>query len=452
MVEQGATLPLWTGKIEGLTQEGLGVGTSMVSHAGKQLKRPIFVPFTVPGDVVKAKIVQQRGKYSFAQLVEITQPSPDRVPSRCPHYGICGGCNLQHVKYEKQLEEKSRQVEYLLKRKGIELPSKVKIWPSRKMQKYRWRSRIAVQFTNDGVTAGFRKFRSRDIVKVEKCFIVASQIVELITIINDTKIEVPAGEVEVTAVVGEKGKVGILLHLDELPEEFSFPVRSFFTDVYARHRELIGNLFFEQDGKTKTIGQVQSHIFYSAGGCKFMFLPETFIQANVLTNDLLIKRTMEFLKPGKKDVILDLYAGIGNFSLPAAKECSKVVAVERHAAAVAAGETNALQNGLDNVKFLPKTAERYLHELVQARKKPKDEYPIFTKLLVDPARGGLSEKARKEILSLGIPSVVYVSCNPVTLAEDLAFLQLKYKVTKILGVDMFPDVSHVETVVLLEHK
>lgn len=436
----GATLPVWEGIIEVLAQDGTGVGTRTVKEGGKEFKRPIFIPYTTPGDKIRARIVRSKGKYYFGELDAIISPSPDRQEIRCPHYTSCGGCNLQHVAYETQLKEKARQVSYLLEKQGFDIPETVRIWPSRKLHKYRWRSRIAVLFTGDRAIAGFRKRNSRQIIPIQTCYIVSGEIREFIHLLNTTPAEIEGVEIEIVAVMGEKRKVGILVPLGDVPDGKRDAVREYFTQLYALNRKLLANLFFEEDGAVKTAGQVQEHITYHADDVEFMFLPETFIQNNVLTNDLLVGKCMDALFPeGKSETrVLDLYAGIGNFSLPAAKRCKEVVAVEVHDAAVTAGETNALRNKIENVKFVRSSAEAYLARITA----------IPETIILDPPRIGCSGKVLDRVACLSPERILYISCNPQTLARDLKELP-GYKIHRLFGVDMFPDISHVEIVALL---
>jgi len=238
------------------------------------------------------------------------------------------------------------------------------------------------------------------------------------------------------------------VHFDKADREHWPAVEEFFTNLYAQNRKLIGNLFFQKDGKTKTAGQVQEHITYSLLGNTFMFLPETFIQANILTNESLVKRTMELLFDGiepKKEVVLDLYAGIGNFSLPIAQQVKKVVAVEGQEAAVLAGEANVLRNKIENVTYMHASTGKFLKKYLVGDRDA-------TMAVLDPPRVGCSDAVIERLLQAKIPRLVYVSCNPVSLANDLQRLQKIYEVKRVVGVDMFPDVSHVETIVLLDKK
>jgi 23S rRNA (uracil1939-C5)-methyltransferase len=446
----------WTGTIESISQEGLGVGTMRSVEEGKLYRRPIFIPFTVPGDSIAARIVDHKRKYAFGELQQITVHSKERVEPRCPHFTVCGGCNLQHISYDEQLRQKALQIEFLIKRKGTELPHAIKVLGAKQRENYRWRAKVAVEFTGSRLSAGFRKFHSSEIVPIRTCLIVAPEILQLILLLNRTESKIGMVDrfvQEIIVVVGDNKKLGILVPLDNTAPQQRPKVKEFFEDLYGRNRRLVGNLFFEEHRSTRTSGQVQEHITYKAAGLTFSFLPETFIQSNVATNEVLIAKALEFLLRESKQppVIIDLYAGLGNLSLPAAKRASTVVAVEGHEASVLLGRINAYQNKIDNILFLHRSTERYITEY-NKRPERTEEYPKADMIIIDPPRTGCTPTVLHGLLRSGIGRILYISCNPVTLANDLSVLRQQYDVKDIVGVDMFPDISHVETVVLLDRR
>lgn len=447
----------WKGKIESISQEGLGIGTIESFSEGKLYKRPLFIPFTVPGDEVEVTIHDQKRKYSFGDVQNILTPSEQRVVPLCPHFTVCGGCNLQHISYDEQIRQKAYQIQFLLARKGVQLPYDIKVLPAKQRHNYRKRAKIAVEFTGSRVLAGFRKFHAHDIVPVKVCYIVAPEIVSFIELLN--KAESRLGSTgnfiqEIIVVAADSKKLGILVPLDDIPLQLRKHVRDFFEELYSRNRKLIGNLFFEENRVTKTSGQVQEHITYKAAGLTFSFLPETFIQSNVATNEVLVETALKFLGDLGSAVVLDLYAGLGNITLPVAKRAKFVVAIEGHEASVLLGRINAYQNKIENVLFIHRSTEKYLYEYVKTMRvgAKSEEYPQAQKIIIDPPRTGCTPDVLKELLHANIPSILYISCNPVTLATDLSVLSEKYVVRELLGVDMFPDISHVETLVLLEKK
>jgi 23S rRNA (uracil1939-C5)-methyltransferase len=445
---------IWKGTVESVSQEGLGIGTVKSTEDGKLLRRPIFIPFTAPGDEVEAEIIEQKRKYLFGQVISVLTPSENRVIPLCPHYTICGGCNLQHIAYDEQLRQKASQIAFLLERKGISLPRKVTVLPAKQRHNYRWRAKIAVHFTGARPVVGFRRHRSNEIIPISTCFIVAKEIVELIQVIGKASLPLGGISLDVIAVVGQDKKVGLLIALDEIPQHLRKHVKEFFDEIYSRNRKLIANLFFEENRTTRTSGQVQEHITYPVAGMKLSFLPETFIQSNVPTNELLVSTVVDMAFRSSEKVVVDLYAGLGNITLPVAKKAGSVVAVEGHEASVLLGRINCYQNGLENVLFLHRSTERYVYEYVKhAREQDhNEEYPKADAIILDPPRTGCTPQILKGLLNTAIPTIVYVSCNPATLANDLTVLSAKYKVADIVAIDMFPDISHVETVVLLQGK
>ncbi len=446
----------WRGRIESLSHEGVGVGTQLEEHEGKTVRRPVFVPLTVPGDVVEATIVEYRRKYMFATLARVIAPSPERVEPRCAHFGRSGSCSLQHVSYAEQLRQKGAQASFLLGRKGIALPRPIEVLPSIARYHYRWRSRIAVRFEGGECIAGFREQRSRAIVRADTCFLVHERICDVLALLNASPASFGGVETEVVVVVGDREKVGLAVYLDDVPAQAREDVKLFFEEVYARNRKLIGNVSFGLDGRMRSYGQVQEHLAYEAAGMRFSFLPETFIQANVPTDDLLIRTCVALLfrDAGPEEIVLDLYAGIGNLSLPIARRAARVVAVEGNPESVRVGIANALTNGIGNVTFVHHAVERYLREHVRRAKEGKagGEYPRATAIVLDPPRTGLTPAVIGELLACDVSRVLYVSCNPVTLADDLAALSSGYALADIACVDMFPDTPHVETVALLERR
>jgi|GEM_PF-2847441 len=475
--EQHEKFEEWRGVVESLSQDGYGVGSQRIMKDGKEFRRPVFIPFTAPGDEVIARIVEKRGKYVFAELHAIVNPSRARTPSRCKHYGVCGGCNLQHVTYEEQLAQKAFLVEFLLKRRGVLLPKPVTVQPATEREQYRWRAKIAIAFERR-VNAGFRRSRSQEIIAVEECFIVAPRIMEAIAAINQTESPNLQASLEVHAALSETGKVSLLIPFMDVPLRLRATLREFFENVYGAHRDLFGNLLFLDEKGYHTSGQVQEHLTYRAAGMRFAYLPGMFIQSNVAMDERLIGTVLEFLtKPLKgrpaaaQQALLDLYAGIGNFTLPAARKFGFVIAVEGDQECVRLGRINATQNEVKNAKFYREPVERHLEDRIAEMKKSErknegkdaatekvekegpDErlLPVDT-VLLDPPRTGCTEDVVNGLLTLNAQRIVYVSCNPVTLADDLEILSANYRVADLAAVDMFPLTSHIETVVLLERK
>lgn len=454
----------WKGRIESLAPDGKGIGSTQERLAdGKIVRRPIFIPLTVPGDLIEARITDRKGKYRFGETLRVIEPSPHRVTPPCPHFGICGGCDLLHIAYTEQLREKASAITHQLTKMSVHPPHPVIVLPSRERHNYRHRSRIAMRFENNACIAGFRRRASREIIPISTCFIVVPQILAFIISLRESKVPqaLEGAEFEILAVIGDKGKLGLLLRFDDIDPKIRPAVREWIEGVYATGRTLIGNVFIEEGKTIRSLGQVQEHLTYEADGITFAFLPETFIQANISTNKLLVERAMAMLmrgSDGKEMKVIDLYAGIGNLTLPIAKRVSSVLGVEGYEASVLAARANAIRNRITNATFLHRSTERYLKEYVahlQKKNPQKKEDPAFPKadaIIVDPPRTGLSAPTRVLLPRTNVKRIVYVSCDPVTLARDLKELSSHYALVDIVGVDMFADISHVELVCLLERR
>ena len=364
-------------------------------------------------------------------MTALLAPSPERAIPRCPHYGVCGGCNLLHVSYETQLCEKAKQLTFLLERKSVKLPREIVVLPSKQRHSYRWRSRIALSFLDGKVTAGFRKFHSNEVVAVHSCLIVAPEIVSFIQLLNRQKaVDLGALTVECSVVVDLKQRLRLLVVLDDVAKAHRAAVRAFFEQLPCQEAA-IAAIFFEENGKRDPA--VIDYGMYVSAGFTFSYLPWTFIQGNIPTDEVLIETVLSFVQ-GQR--LLDLYCGIGNLALPVARRCATVLGVEGDPASVALADMNARNNKVENASFVCLPVERFFSETRER----------FDTILLDPPRTGCTPPVIEGLLSSGAQRIVYVSCNPVTLATDLAALCASYRLVDIVAIDLFPDINHVETV------
>jgi 23S rRNA (uracil1939-C5)-methyltransferase len=427
---------LWRGKVDSISQYGLGVASIAKRKDNKTLRRPLFVPFTVPGDEVEVEVTEERGKYSFGELRALLTPSEQRTMPRCSHFGVCGGCNLLHVSYEAQLAEKAKMIAFLLERREVKAPHEITVLPSKQRHNYRWRSRIALRFQEGRVVAGFRKFRSHDIVAVSSCLIVDERILELIRLLNRTPAaESLKAELECSVIVDEKGRLRLLVALDDVAKKERQKVKEHFDTLPGKEKALAA-IFFEEENVRSPA--VIDYATYSAAGMSFSYLPWTFIQGNVPTNETLIATALSFIKG---DRVLDLYCGIGNLTLPIAKQGIAAIGVDGDEECIRLAKLNAEKNMVENVTFVHEPVERYL-----------ETNQRFDTIILDPPRTGCTPAVLDGLLKHGAARIVYVSCNPITLADDLAKLKEGYALFDVKAVDMFPDISHVEVVAVLEKK
>ena len=381
-------------KIEALSNLGAGIA--------KPKGWVVFVPFALPGERIRAKVWRNETNCTHADLVEILEPSPDRIEPHCPHFATCGGCQYQHLPYEKQLEWKTRQVgELLWHMVGIEAEVKATI-PSPKQWGYR--SKITPHFQRpkpgEDFPIGFLEFNRRNrLVDVYNCPIAMDEINEVLQPIRD--------DVKRRAAEYKKGATLLLRATEDRVE----------TDHRAPVSEKVGDL-------------------------KFNFLAGDFFQNNPFILDSFTGHAAEQAKGPNQKYLLDAYCGSGLFGLTLAKNFEQVVGIELSETSADWARRNAKTNGIDNASFIASSAEALFADITFP--------PEQTSVLIDPPRKGCSVDFLHQLFDFGPSRVVYVSCNPATQMRDLkSFLEKGYKIESIQPFDLFPQTRHLECVIAL---
>ena len=375
-----------------------------LSNLGAGIAKPdgwvVFVPFALPGERIRAKVWRNEANCSHADLVEILEPSPDRIEPHCRHFTTCGGCQYQHLPYEKQLEWKTRQVrELLLHMVGIEEEVNPTI-PSPKQWGYR--SKITPHFQRpkpgEDFPIGFLEFNRRTrLVDVYNCPIAMDEINEALQPIRD--------DVKRRAAEYKKGAT-LLLRATENRVE---------TDHRAPVSEKVGDL-------------------------KFNFLAGDFFQNNPFILDSFTGYAAEQAKGPNQKYLLDAYCGSGLFGLTLAKNFEQVVGIELSETSADWARRNAKTNGIENASFIASSAEALFADITF----PSEQ----TSVLIDPPRKGCSVDFLNQLFAFGPSRVVYVSCNPATQMRDLkSFLEKGYKIESIQPFDLFPQTRHLECVI-----
>lgn len=364
--------------------------------------RTAFIPFTVEGDTVAAEISEDKKSFVYAELKEVITPSDKRGEKYCPLIGICGGCSFGHIDYEAQKEIKLKIVRQSFRNLDCEIPSSIVT-----AEPLRYRNRAT--FKVSGGKIGFYAFKSRNFIEVEDCPLVSETLVQKC---REFAAENPGKDIyELYAV--ENGKGGFLAYVNGL-EEDDFKFVAF--DGVAAKDFSVGEEFMEMDTK-------QGRLYVSS---------ESFLQSNRFLSDEL--QSMNF---GIKGVnALELYCGSGFFTLGLSKNFRSVTAVESSKEAIIL----ARRMGLENVRLVAGDVSRFL----------KNDKGRFDNLLVDPPRTGLEKSVISFILDKKPSSIVYISCNPTTLARDIARLKDIYTVSDFTVIDMFPNTHHVECAVRLK--
>ncbi|MED1202626.1 23S rRNA (uracil(1939)-C(5))-methyltransferase RlmD [Heyndrickxia acidicola] len=436
---------------EDLTHEGHGVA--------KVEGYPLFVPKALPGEKAKIKVIKVNKGYGFGRLIELYEESPDRVVPDCPIYEACGGCQLQHLSYGGQMRAKLKQVQDVLARIGkIE---DVLVHPVLGMEnpwRYRNKAQVPVGELEGGLVAGFYKHRSHDIIDMETCLIQQEQ--------NDTVIQAVkkiCGNYGVRA-YDETSHKGALRHIMARYGQRSGEIMVVLitrTPELPHQNEIIQEIIQQIPGVKSIVQNVNSKrtnvifgdqtkvlwgeevIYDSIGSIRFAISARSFYQVNPDQTKVLYDKALEYAGLTGNETVIDAYCGIGTISLFLAQKAKKVYGVEIVPEAIEDAKRNAALNGITNVEFEVGEAEQVIPKWYKSG-------VHADVLVVDPPRKGCDSSLLETILSMKPKKVVYVSCNPATLARDLRILEDGgYKTVEVQPVDMFPQTTHVECCSLL---
>jgi 23S rRNA (uracil1939-C5)-methyltransferase len=423
--------------IQDLSHDGRGVG--------RVEGKAVFVAGALPGERVRAKQTGRNRHFDEAVTLEVLQASPDRVEPRCPHFGTCAGCVLQHLAPEKQIEAKQRVLLENLARIGHLEPATVLPPLVDVAWGYRRKGRFSVRFVEKkGRTViGFRESNPRFVAELHECHTIlpelSAQLPALAALVDslDGKRAIP----QIEFIAGDGPVALVFRHLDPLADVDLERLRA-----YA---SASGFAVLLQPGGVDSVVPLhpaapEFHFVLPDADVRFAFRPLDFIQVNAGLNGKMIARTLELLDPQPSERVLDLFCGLGNFTLPLARRAGHVVGVEGDAGLIARARDNAAANGFTNVEFHAADLAKDLASAPWMR-------AGFDKLLLDPPRAGAAEVLAQLPLQ-GIGRIVYVSCHPGSLARDAGFLvrERGYKLVAAGAMDMFPQTAHVESIAVFE--
>ncbi|MBA2648951.1 MAG: 23S rRNA (uracil(1939)-C(5))-methyltransferase RlmD [Legionella sp.] len=421
-----------------------------LSHDGRGVARldgkATFIKGALPGEQVEFQYSSVKKDFDEGFVLSVLKPSPLRVEPKCPHYHLCGGCSMQHVSAEDQIQLKQNQLLDLITRYGHTKPEKVLEALTGPHWNYRNKARLSVRYVEKKQYAlvGFRERNNpRYITEISQCPVmhakVAEDIIVLRQLIDDMEDKHCIAQVEVAA--GDTDIALILRNLRPLNEADQEKIKQF----AQKHQY---KLYLQPGGPDSVTcfypPGAETYLTYrlDAYDLTFNFHPNDFTQVNAHINQSMVQRALELMDLQKTDKILDLFCGLGNFTLPMAKFCAKVVGIEGSETMVQRAYFNAKTNDINNVEFFSANLDD-----VAALSRLSDQ--SFNKILIDPPRSGALEIV-KQIDILNPERIVYVSCNPITLARDTDILvNQKGYVLKCAGVlDMFPHTTHVESIAL----
>jgi 23S rRNA (uracil1939-C5)-methyltransferase len=428
-------------EIEKLSHEGRG----MSRHEG----RIVFIDGALPGETVNAEFTTVKGSYAEARTVEVVKAAAERVTPACPHFATCGGCSLQHYASASQLLFKEAVLhERLAHAAGIADYQKLPAISGPEFG-YRRKARLAVRYVakKERVLVGFREQHSNFITDMDSCAVLEPEAARLLPLLPaligrmHCREQLPQVEVAIgDAQPGANSCALIFRHLQALD-------RHDLDQLLAFGAEHAIDIYLQPKGP-ETVHRVlpakgEERLFYDLPDfqLRLAFHPMDFTQVNAGINRQMVRRAIELLELAPTDRVLDLFCGLGNFTLPLATKAGEVIGVEGAGPMVERGTENALRNNLANVRFLQ--ADLALPPEQHAWLKQG-----FDKVLLDPPRSGALE-VLPAVVAARPARIVYVSCNPATLARDAAFLAEQGYVLAAAGaMDMFPHTSHVEAMAL----
>ncbi len=419
----------------------------------------IFVPGTIPGDRVTIRIVKREKRYGYGEVIAIETPSPHRVDPDCPHFGRCGGCTIQSMEYEAQLELKSSHLRQSLKRIGrIDAPEDLfdDITPSPATYWYRSKVELAFGDSAKNVIAGMRGSPYPGVVAVPECRIFSPSLKGIAAIVEDYV------HAEGFSSYDERKKRGHMRHLIVRRSKTTGAMMVILEtkDVELRGMaELYDRLRREVPGVTSLWRAVNnragSYIDYGSmhheggelfieealAGLTFHVHPASFFQPNPEAAELLYKKIDDLAAAGRYRNVLGLYCGMGPIELVLSRHAQRVVGIDSLRANIDNARENSLINGIANCSFLAGNVEDVAMD------------PAFKKpdlVVIDPPRSGVSPRGIDLITALTPGTIIYVSCNPATLARDLGRLTASgFTIERIAPFDLFPHTSHLETLAVL---
>ena len=433
-------------------QGGVGIG--------KYEGFTVFVDGGLVQDKIKVKITKSKKNYAVGDLVEIIEKSPFRVERKCSEsLRQCGGCQIQELDYQKQLDVKTNEVKQVISRIGK--LDDVVIHDTLGMEhpfRYRNKAQFPIQKKDNMPVIGFYKKKSHDLISTDECIIqheVNDKIIKIIktyiraynvSIYDEkthkgllrhlvTKVGFTTGEVMIVLVANGKK----LPYLKELASVLKENIPGFKTLVVNVNTQKTNVILGKENIVAYGDGMIRDYI----GELVFEISPLSFFQVNPLQTEVLYNKALEYANLGENDTVFDIYCGIGTISLFLAQKAKKVYGIEIVEDAIKDAKRNAKINNMDNVEFYVGKAEEVVPKMYKEGKRANV-------VVVDPPRKGCDEKVLDTIVSMEPDRVVYVSCNPSTLARDLAYLNERgYKCHEIQPVDMFPHSVHVENVAWL---
>ncbi len=437
-------------RIDGLAARGVGVGRA----DGFVL----FVPGTAPGDRILAEVRVSKRRHGEAECLEVLEPGEARVQPRCPHFGRCGGCAWQHLSYAAQLREKEAMVRDSLERIGgfRDLPLRPILAAP---DPYHYRNKMEFAFHPEAILGLHARGRFDEVVPIEACHIASPRVSALVAVVRDfvRREGLPCydkrthGGLLRHLVVREARSTGEIL-VGIVTTSDPFPKREALRDaLLGADPEIQSIVHAVNDDRADTVNvealtvlHGRDHIVERLGGIPYEIRLQTFFQTHTVQAERMVEEALALAEPAAGDLCVDLFCGVGTFALHLAPHVAQVVGIEIVEAAVLAARQNARRAGMGNATFWVGDARRTLPKVVEQLGTPD----LF---VLDPPRSGAGGKVMRRIGRCHPRRILYVSCNPASLAADLKELTpFGYEITAVQPLDLFPQTWHVETLVRLD--
>lgn len=414
---------------------------------------PLFVKGMLEGEEGELVITMVKKSYGYARLLNLHKTSSERVEPICPVAKQCGGCQLQHMSYKEQLRYKKQKVQDVIDRIA-KLDLKVKdVLGMENQLHYRNKGQIPVGLKNNIVQTGFYRINSNDIIDMNACMIQSERINTVLAVMKELLVKYKNASVFRHLLIKDG------FHTKEtmvvwITRKKNFPHKEEMVKELVERlpfiKSIVLNLNTREDnvilGEKEELLYGQSYITDTIHGLKFHISSKSFYQVNPVQTEILYGKALEFCEIKGNETILDLYCGVGTISMFLAQKAKKVIGIEIVEQAIENAKENALHNGITNIEFVCSDAASYAKKVSDENLKPDI-------VVVDPPRKGCDQVTLDSIVKMSPQRIVYVSCDPATLARDLRILENSgYHCVKVQPVDMFPYSHHIESVVLLSQR
>lgn len=396
-------------KIERLDHQGRGIC--------KVNDKITFVPNALIDEIVQIELIEKKKKYNVGRVINYIKKSNLRVNPICPYYELCGGCDLMHLSYEEQLNYKQDKIKNIFsKYTDIDL-TLIKDIVCDKEYNYRNKGTFKV---NDKI--GYYRKNSHEIIPIDNCYLVSDKINEILVLLNKYKLK----NIREVIIKSSDNEILVIFKGEEIDKEF----------IDILKEKVTGIVLFNKEYKViYGKGKIQNNI----GEYKFLISPEAFFQVNNNIAKKMYDKVSSYLN--NENNVLDLYSGTGSIGIYVSKFAKKIISVEINKFASLDALENKKINNISNIDFICDDVANVI-----------DKFSNIDTVIVDPPRSGLDNKTIDYLKKIGSKNIIYVSCDPLTLARDIKFLSDKYEVTEVTPFDMFPNTYHVECVCILNIK